>query len=144
VGGEHVVTAPGFQEFLARGRAAAEELQFDRIHLWLPGPDVFDRTTGTTTPGPAAADYYTGSARVKPVAAASGEEADAGERVVTLHDFEVSLPWSTAVIGEPVPGAVVDVLDSPDARMVGLRLWVTTVGYSSTATAWRIRAEARS
>ena len=138
------MTAPGFQEFLARGRAAAEELQLDRIHLWLPGPDVFDRTTGTTTPGAPAADYYTGGARVKPVAAASGEEVEAGEQQVTLHDFEVSVPWSTAVTAPPVPGAVIDVLDSPDARMIGLRLWVTTVEFSSTATAWRIRAEVRS
>ncbi|MFJ8109987.1 DUF6093 family protein [Streptomyces sp. NPDC096132] len=138
------MTAPGFEEFLARGRAAAEDLQRDRIHLWMPGPDVFDRATGTTTPGPPLVDYYTGGARVKPVAAASGEEVDAAERQITLTDFEVSVPWSTTVTERPLPGAVLDVLDSPDTRMVGLRLWVTSVEFNSTATAWRIRAEVRS
>ncbi|MFJ8110429.1 DUF6093 family protein [Streptomyces sp. NPDC096132] len=138
------MTAPGFEEFLTRGRAAAAELQRDRIHLWMPGPDVFDRTTGTTTPGPPTADYYTGGARVKPVAAASGEEVDAADRQITLNDFEVSVPWSTTVTERPLPGAVLDVLDSPDTRMVGLRLWVTGVEFNSTATAWRIRAETRS
>ncbi|MGJ5898551.1 DUF6093 family protein [Streptomyces niveiscabiei] len=135
------MTAPGFEEFLARGRAAAEDLQRDRIHLWMPGPDVFDRATGTTTPGPPLVDYYTGEARVKPVA--SSEEVTAAEREITLTDFEVSVPWSTAVTERPLPGAVIDVLAAPDTRMVGLRLWVTGVKFNSTATAWRIRAEVR-
>ncbi|MEH0445428.1 DUF6093 family protein [Streptomyces sp. B21-102] len=138
------MTAPGFEEFLARGRAAAEELQREEIHVWMPGPDVFDRVTGTTTPGPPAADYYTGPARVKPIAAASGEEVEAGEREVSLHTFEISVPWATTVTERLLPGAVVDVLDSPDARMVGLRLWVTGSEFNSTASAWRIRAEDRS
>lgn len=141
MGGEVDVS---FEAFLARGRAAAEELQRESVHLWLPGPDVFDRTTGTTTPGPPAVDYYTGKARVKPVAASSGAEVEASERMVTLHDFEVSVPWTTTVTERPVSGAVIDVLDSPDTRMAGLRLWVTSVEYNSTATAWRIRAEVRS
>ncbi|MGM9380340.1 DUF6093 family protein [Streptomyces antibioticus] len=136
--------APGFEEFLARCRVAAEDLQRDRIRLWMPGPDVFDRATGTTTPGPPTADYYTGQARVKPVAAASGEEVVAADRPVTLTDFEVSVPWAATVTGRPVPGAVVDVLTSPDSRMVGLRMWVTSIEFNSFATAWRIRAEVRS
>ncbi|MFB7288979.1 DUF6093 family protein [Actinacidiphila glaucinigra] len=130
----------GLAAFLARGRAAAQELQSERIRLWLPGEGTFDRTTGTTTPT-VAADYYTGPARVKPVT--TSQEVEAGETTVALRDYVVSVPWSTAVGERPVPGALVDVLASPDARMVGLRLWVTDIEHSSTATAWRIRAEDR-
>lgn len=133
----------GLDAFLTRGRAAAQELQTEQIHLWLPGPDVFDRTTGQTIPGPPAADYYTGQARVKPITAATGQDTEAGERNVTLRDFMVSLPWTT-VSARPATGSLIEVLSSPDARMAGLQLWVTAVDFSATATAWRIRAEDRS
>jgi hypothetical protein len=128
---------------LAAGRAAASGLQRERIRLWLPGPGVFNRDTGTTTPE-VAADYYTGLARVKASSASTGQEVEAGEKTVTLRDFVVSLPWDADVSGRPVVGALVDVLASPEARMVGLRLWVTDVEFGSTATAWRLRAEDRS
>ena len=71
----------------------------------------------------------------------------AGEREVALRQYKVTLPFSTALpaTGErPRPGDVVDVTASPDPRLAGLRLWVTGVQYSGTATAWRIIAEDRS
>lgn len=131
---------------LLQGRREAEALMVDEVVLYRPGPDVFDRDTGQTVPGPHLVDFYTGRARVKPMTTA-GSEVEAGEQHVTLRGFTVSLPWATPLPdggGRPVPGDLFDVTASPDTRLTGLRLWVTGVEYSSTATAWRIKAEDRS
>ncbi|MET9467788.1 DUF6093 family protein [Streptomyces sp. NPDC006544] len=128
---------------LAAGRLAALELQRETITLYRPGDDGFDWGSGTDTPGPATA-IYSGPARVKPAAQSRGEEVDAGEQNVTLREYTVSVPWDTVVSTQPAVGDLMDVTASPDARMVGLRLWVTGVQYSSTATAWRITGEDRS
>ncbi|MFD5509022.1 DUF6093 family protein [Streptomyces sp. NPDC127051] len=128
---------------LAAGRLAALELQRETITLYRPGDDGFDWNTGTDTPA-AATIIYSGPARVKPAAQSRGEEVDAGETNVTLLEYTVSLPWDTTVAHLPAVGDLMDVSASPDARMVGLRLWVTGLQYSSTATAWRITAEDRS
>lgn len=128
---------------LTAGRAAALELMRETVSLYRPGEGAFDWSTGTTAPASATA-IYSGKARVKPGAQSRGEESEAGEQNVTLRDYVVSLPWSTVPGVRPRPGDVLDVSASPDARMVGLRLWVTGVQYSSTATAWRISAEDRS
>jgi hypothetical protein len=128
---------------LAAGRLAALELQRETVTLYRPGDDGFDWDTGTDTPA-AATVLYSGPARVKPAAQSRGEEIDAGEANVTLREYTVSLPWDTTVAQLPAVGDLMDVLASPDARMVGLRLWVTGLQYSSTATAWRITAEDRS
>lgn len=128
---------------LAAGRAAAAELNREQITLHASADDGFDWGTGGTTPAAGTA-LYSGPARVKPVARL-GKEVDAGERNVTLRQYVVSVPWSTPAPPQRVaPGAVIDVTSSPDGRLVGLRLWVTGVEYSSTATAWRISAEDRS
>ncbi|CAM5681409.1 MULTISPECIES: DUF6093 family protein [Streptomyces] len=128
---------------LAAGRAAAAALARETVAMYRPGADDFDWSTGTTTPAASTA-LYTGPARVKPLSA-EGREVDAGEQPLTLRRFTVSLPWAAPVPPlRPRPGDVIDVLASPDARMAGLRLWVTGADYSSTATAWRISAEERS
>lgn len=130
--------------FLTRGRAAAEELQREEVAIRPPAEGGFDWETGQDAPASENA-IYTGQARVKPIARARGEEVDAGEANVTLREYTVSIPWSLYPPEQRVvPGYVVDVLASPDLRMVGLRLWVTGVEYSATATAWRISAEDRS
>ncbi|MGW6703610.1 DUF6093 family protein [Streptomyces sp. NPDC054956] len=128
---------------LAAGRLAALELQRETISLYRPGADGFNWTTGTDTPAPATV-MYTGPARVKPAAQSRGEEVDAGEANVTLREYTVSVPWDTTVNQLPAVGDLIDVSASPDARMVGRRLWVTGLQFSSTATAWRITAEDRS
>ncbi|MFH8752940.1 DUF6093 family protein [Streptomyces rimosus] len=131
------------EALLAAGRAAATRLARETVALYRPGAGDFDWSTGVTTPAPSAA-LYSGPARVKPLTA-EGREVNAGEQPLTLSRFTVSLPWTAPVPSvRPRPGDVVDVLASPDARMVGLRLWVTGAEYSSTATAWRISAEDRS
>lgn len=128
---------------LAAGRAAALELMRETVSLFRPGDDGFDWDTGTDNPA-AATVIYAGPARVKPTAQSRGEEVDAGETNVTLREYTVSVPWGTTVGQLPAVGDRIDVTASPDARMVSLRLWVTGLQYSSTATAWRITAEDRS
>ncbi|MFJ2676396.1 DUF6093 family protein [Streptomyces sp. NPDC087525] len=128
---------------LAAGRAAAAELHRETVRLYRPSEGDFDWGTGADVPGPDVA-LYSGPARVKPERS-QGQEVIAGERHVTLRDFMVSLPWSAPPPGSrPVPGDVIYIEGSPDARMVGLLLWVTSVQYGSTATVWRISAEDRS
>lgn len=118
----------------------------DTVTLYRPGADIFDRDSGSSVPGQPEVTFYSGKARVK-VEQLADSEVQAGEQEVTLRQYKVSLPFSAPLpaSGErPRPGDVVDVTGSPDARLVGLRLWVTGVQYSGTATAWRIIAEDRS
>ncbi|MFE0651054.1 DUF6093 family protein [Streptomyces sp. NPDC059534] len=128
---------------LTAGRLAAEGLQRETVRLYRPGTAAFDWDTGTDGSSAPLA-LYSGPARVKPVARSRGEEVEAGEVNVTLREYTVSLPWGTDVSERPAVGDLVEVSASPDARMVGLRLWVTGIEFSSTATAWRISAEDRS
>ncbi|MET8765859.1 DUF6093 family protein [Streptomyces sp. NPDC004658] len=130
---------------LAAGRAAARARMRDTVRLYEQAPDVFDRTSGTTVPGPQTT-LYEGVARVKPVAQASGEDTQAGEREVRLLEYEVSLPWDTPLPAgtRVLPGMRIEVTGSRDARMVGLILWVTGAQYGDQATAWRISTEDRS
>jgi hypothetical protein len=83
---------------------------------------------------------------VKAIAAATGEDTEAGEREVLLREYEVSLPWSTALPPgtRVLPGTRIEVTASQDARMVGLVLWVLGATFSDQSTAWRIRTEDRS
>lgn len=130
---------------LAAGRREAEARMRDTVRLYAQAPDSFNRATGTTIQGQQT-DLYVGKARVKSVAKAAGRETEAGEREVVLRDYEVTLPWVTVVPGgvRVLPGARIEVTASPDARMVGLVLWVTGEVFSDQATAWRIRTEDRS
>jgi hypothetical protein len=129
---------------LAAGRAAHQRLMTDRVRIRRPGPSVFDQGTGQDTPGTDLV-LYTGPARVKPVAQATGTEVQAGEQELRLRDCEVAVPWSSTVPANQVikPGDLVDVLTSEDLRLPGSTLWVTGRQFSSTATAWRIYAEDR-
>ncbi|MEV5138430.1 DUF6093 family protein [Streptomyces syringium] len=130
-------------EALAAGRAAALELMLDTVRIYRVVDGGIDWDTGATSGG-TQIPLYTGPARVKPKAV-EGTEVSAGERTVTLREYTVSLPWPTPPpVTRPSPGDVIDVTAAADARMAGLRLWVTGVQYSSTATAWRISAEDRS
>ena len=134
----------GLDAVLARGRAAAEARMRETVRLYRQDPDTFDRATGTTVPGQQHG-LYSGKAQVKPIAQASGEDVQAGEREVRLLEYEVSLPWGTP-LPEGVrirPGMRIEVLESPDARMLGLVLWVTGTQYGDQATAWRITTEDR-
>ncbi|WP_236243133.1 DUF6093 family protein [Streptomyces sp. CC228A] len=134
------------QSALAAGRRAAEALMLDTITLYRPGDEVFDRTTGQVVAGPPEVTFYTGVARVR-AAQLADSDVQAGEQEVVTRQYRVTVPFSTLLpaTGErPRPGDVVDVTASEDPRLVGLRLWVTGVQYSGTATAWRITAEDRS
>jgi hypothetical protein len=117
----------------------------DTIRLYSQAADVFNRATGTTTPG-AQTTLYSGKARVKAIAASTGQEVEASEREVVLREYEVQLPWSTSLPAgtRVLPGMRVEVSASPDARMGGLVLWVTGASFSDQSTVWRIRTEDRS
>ena len=130
---------------LEAGRAAAKARMRDTVRLYSQAPDTFNRTTGTTTPG-AKTTLYEGVARVRPIAQASGEDVQAADREVRLLEYQVSRPWDTVVPGgvRVLPGMQVEVLTSPDARMVGVVLWVTGAQFSDQATAWRLTTEDRS
>ena len=130
---------------LAAGRRAAEARMRDTVRLYSQAADGFDRTTGAATPG-AQTTLYSGKARVKAIAQSTGEETTAGERELVLREYEVQLPWSTSLPAgaRALPGMRVEVTASPDARMVGLILWVTGAAFTDQATAWRIRTEDRS
>lgn len=116
----------------------------ERVRLYRQGPDVFDRDTGQTLPGPQT-DFYTGRARVKGIAQSTGEDAQAGERELVLREYEVGFPWATVLPSgvRVLAGDRIEVLSSGDPRMVGLILWVTGGTFSEQSTAWRIRAEDR-
>lgn len=117
----------------------------DTVRLYSQAAGVFDRSTGQTVPG-AQTDLYAGKARVKAIAASTGQEKEAGERGIQQREYEVHLPWSTPMPSgvRVLPGMQVEVIASPDARMVGLVLWVTGAAFSDQSTAWRIRTEDRS
>jgi hypothetical protein len=130
---------------LAAGRREAEARMRDTVRLYTQAADGFDRPSGTTTAG-AQTTLYAGKARVKAIAASTGEETAAGERELVLREYEVHLPWSTPLPdgARVLPGTRVEVTASLDPRMAGLVLWVTGVSFSDQSTAWRIRTEDRS
>jgi hypothetical protein len=122
----------------------AEARMRDTVRMYTQAESTFDRDTGTTTPG-AQTTLYTGKARVKAIAASTGQETEAGERELVLREYEVHVPWATSVPGGRVlPGTRIEVTASQDPRMAGLVLWVTGAAYSDQSTAWRIRTEDRS
>lgn len=129
---------------LAAGRAAHEDLMLDRVHLVRPGEDVYDPATGATIQ-PDARLLYDGRARVKP-AVAVAEDVQAGQRAVVQRRYEVALPYSVIplAVDRILPGDQVKVITSLDPRLAGLTLWVTSDGFSATATAWRLSTEDRS
>jgi hypothetical protein len=132
---------------LAQGRAAHEALMTDTVRLYRQGPDAFDRDTGETVPGPKTTIYGPAAGRVKPSALSAAEDVQAAEREVLLTRYEVALPWSAVPQGgitRPLPGDLVEVVDSADGRLTGLTLWVVVAQFSATATAWRLQTEDRS
>lgn len=118
----------------------------DTVRLYRQGPDVFDRDTGTTVPGPQTTIYGPAKGRVKPSTLSTAEQVQAAEREVLLARYEVALPWSAVPQGgiQPQAGDLVEVAASADARLAGLTLWVVVAQFSATATAWRIQVEDRS
>jgi len=136
----------GLGPLLVQGRAAHEALMVDTVRLYRQGPDVFDRDTGMTVPGPQTTIYGPGAGRVKPSSLTAAEQVQAAEREVLISRYQVALPWSAVPVGglRPLPGDLVEVVASEDARLAGLTLWVATVQFSATATAWRIQVEDRS
>ncbi|MDH6709750.1 hypothetical protein P3T27_006499 [Kitasatospora sp. MAA19] len=129
---------------LAAGRVAHEALMLDTVRLVRPGKDVYDPATGATGQ-PDARVLYQGPARVKPNVVQE-RDVQAGQREVVLRRYQVALPWSAMplAVDRVVAGDQLIVDASPDLRLAGMTLWVTSVGESSTATAWHLGVEDRS
>jgi hypothetical protein len=129
---------------LQAGRREHEAIMQDRVRIWRPGPAVFDRTTGGSTPG-TPLELYAGIARVKPFGRGASTDVQAGEREVVTRDYVVSVPFSAVPpTGQTVlPGDQIEVTASVDGRMTGRTLWVTSEQLNAQATAWRISAEDR-
>lgn len=104
------------------------------------GPDttgVLDETTGqyTTASG---ASRYTGPCRVK-VQATQDRATSAGERVIMLRTFIVSLPITAVTVKvDDVVRITASVLDS---ALVGTRMRVVDVAKGTGLTARRLVAE---
>jgi hypothetical protein len=130
---------------LAAGRREHEAIMLDTVRIWRPGPSVFDRTTGTSTPG-TLLELYAGKARVRPFGRSVSTGVEAGEREVVLREYVVSVPLSALLPSGAVllPGDQVEVTASADPRLAGRTLWVTASQLNAQATAWRINAEDRS
>ncbi|NYV73185.1 DUF6093 family protein [Streptomyces sp. UH6] len=129
---------------LEAGRREAEARMRDQVRLHRVGPAAFDRETGETRPGSSLV-LYEGRAWVRPEVTA-GRDVQVGERESVLRRYVVSLPWATTFPAEArlLAGDQVHVLESHDARLVGVTLWVVDSQMGEQATAWRITAEDRS
>jgi hypothetical protein len=130
---------------LAAGRREHEAIMLDAVRIWRPGPAVFDRDTGATTPG-TPVELYAGKARVKPFGRSASTGVEAGEREVVVREYVVSVPFSALPVGGEMvlPGDQVEVTASADPRLAGGTLWVSVSQLNAQATAWRINAEDRS
>jgi hypothetical protein len=130
---------------LAAGRREHEAIMLDTVRIWRPGPSVFDRSTGTSTPG-TPLELYAGKARVKPFGRSASTGVEAGEREVVVREYVVSVPFSALPAGGEMvlPGDQVEVTASADPRLAGGTLWVSVSQLNAQATAWRINAEDRS
>jgi hypothetical protein len=118
------------------GRQLAASLMTDACTIGRPAGQVVDPDTGavtdTTTP------VYIGACRVKPTAVQSGESA-AGERVIIMRSYVVTVPM--AVAGVRV-GDVVTVTACPlDPALAGTVLRVRDIAKGSQITARRIVCE---
>jgi hypothetical protein len=100
------------------------------------GQGTWNDQTGRYDP-PARTSVYAGPCLVRP--AMSGDRTvDAGETVITLRTFQVTLPWDAPLIEVDDLLAVVT---SADPRVVGRPLRVIGVMYSSDANARRLIVE---
>ena len=99
----------------------------------LSGDPVFDPDTGTYTE-PSESTIYTGAGRVMPRPAAETVVA-VGEQPVTLRLYDVSLPYDAD--GIEVDDYWVTTV-SVDAELVGRRLRVLDVGWSSLQAGRRL------
>lgn len=121
---------------LISGRVAAERLMTDTCTVTRPGEPVFNETTGTYTP--TSTTIYTGKCRVQAANTLAGGP-NAGERVVVISRFTVSLPISAPVV--QVDDIVTVTIGTFDAQLIGKRFRVASLHHKSHATARRLEVE---
>ena len=129
---------------LARGREAALQLMRDTCIIERrTAHSALNTTTGQYTD--TWTTVYSGPCRVKPPGdrgAGSGRDVTTGEGEVTLHKYELDLPWDASPEVIRQDRATVTACD--DTWVLGRRMEVVDVGYSGTSTSRRIAIEDRS
>ena len=120
------------------GRSAAEQLMVDACTISAPDTDgLLNETTGQYTPV-AGTQRYAGRCRVK-VAATQDSQATAGERIVSLRTYVVSLPMLVTSI--KVDDVVRVTGSAMDAALSGTRMRVVDVAKGTHLTARRLICE---
>jgi hypothetical protein len=125
---------------LAAGRREHEAIMLDTVRIWHPGSPVFDRNSGTSTPG-TPVELYVGKARVKPFGRSASTGVEAGERESCCASTWCRCPSRRCFPAGAMmlAGDQIQVTSSADPRMTGLH--VVGDGASqlnAQATAWRI------
>jgi hypothetical protein len=123
---------------LAAGRLAHQQLMVDACTITRLAAPTLNRTTSVLTPG-AGTSLYSGACRVKPQRVPRNEQA--GERLEVVARYELALPFSALPAGALQVGDRVTITASGDPRLIGQRMAVMAIDFSSTATAWRITIE---
>ena len=129
---------------LARGRTAALQLMRDTCIIERrTAHSALNTTTGQYTDTWTA--VYSGACRIKSAAqrgVAAGRDVTTGESELTLHKYEIDLPWDATP--EIHREDRVTVTASEDAWVIGRPLEVVDVGYTGTSTSRRLTVEDRS
>ncbi|MCC5574478.1 hypothetical protein IMZ11_02330 [Microtetraspora sp. AC03309] len=122
---------------LARGRTAALQLMVDSCRIERKTGSSFNEASGAVTE--MWVEVYAGRCRVK--GGSSGRDAQYGEGEVTLHRYEVRIPWDA--VAEIKRCDRLTITASDDAWVIGRHLEVIDVTYTGTSTARKISAEDR-
>lgn len=120
------------------GRSAAEQLMVDACTISAPDTDgLLNETTGQYTPV-AGTQRYAGRCRVK-VATTQDSQTTAGERIVSLRTYVVSVPMLvTSIKVDDVVRVTSSVMD---AALSGTRMRVVDVAKGTHLTARRLICE---
>jgi hypothetical protein len=123
---------------VTEGRVAAEALMVDTCTVSAPDTaGAFNEATGQYEPT-AGAQKYAGKCRVRPPNV-QDRTVEAGDRVVSLRSYVVSLPLTATVFAvDDVVRITASVLDP---ALVGARLRVTDVAKGTHLTARRLVCE---
>lgn len=122
-------------------RAEAESMMLDACRIERPGAGqgVFNEATGQYDP-PASTLVYEGPCRVQVTDGLNVQDAQAGERLVTIQRLTLHLPVSTSA-GVQVDDVAVMTVATYDDALLGRRYRVDGLHAKSGATARRVQVE---
>jgi hypothetical protein len=119
------------------GRQLATSLMTDRCTIGRPGGQIVNPDTGAVTD--AVTDFYAGACRVKPITSVQAGEAAAGERVIVMRSYTVTVPMAQA--GVRVGDVVTVTACQLDPALTGTVLRVRDIAKGSQITARRLVCE---